>query len=204
MPLNAQIYMVRNEIEKLFSFKQGHISWKRKPISEGEAKSRWESFPGIGIAPSLWTWQHMPSWTPEFAEPVTAVCLHLFWIQMSLMADTRSPCHSCGDIKVWTHERSWEKLSILGTQRVYGFPRRQKRESACQGRVGGFEPWSGNIPHASEQLSLCASSYWARVLRCWSPVSRVCAHALQQERPPQREACPRNAEQPRSQQLEKA
>ena len=28
-------------------------------------------------------------------------------------------------------------------------------ESACQCRGHGFEPWSGNIPHAAEQLSPC-------------------------------------------------
>ena len=51
MPLNAQISTVRNQIEKLFSFKQGHISWKGKPISEGETESHCESFPGIRIVP---------------------------------------------------------------------------------------------------------------------------------------------------------
>ena len=29
-------------------------------------------------------------------------------------------------------------------------------ESACQCRRRGFDPWSGKITHASEQLSLCA------------------------------------------------
>ena len=31
-------------------------------------------------------------------------------------------------------------------------------ESACQCRGHGFEPWSGKIPHATEQLSLCATT----------------------------------------------
>ncbi|XP_060013777.1 parathyroid hormone isoform X3 [Lagenorhynchus albirostris] len=31
-------------------------------------------------------------------------------------------------------------------------------ESACQCRRHGFEPWSGRIPHAAEQLSLCATA----------------------------------------------
>ena len=31
-------------------------------------------------------------------------------------------------------------------------------ESTCQCRKHGFNPWSGNIPHAAEQLSLCAST----------------------------------------------
>ena len=31
-------------------------------------------------------------------------------------------------------------------------------ESACQCRRGGFDPWSGKIPHAAEQLSLRAAT----------------------------------------------
>ena len=31
-------------------------------------------------------------------------------------------------------------------------------ESACQCREHGFEPWSGKIPHAVEQLSPCTTS----------------------------------------------
>ena len=31
-------------------------------------------------------------------------------------------------------------------------------ESACQCRGHGFEPWSGGIPHAAEQLSPCATT----------------------------------------------
>ena len=31
-------------------------------------------------------------------------------------------------------------------------------ESACQCRGHGFEPWSGKIPHAMEQQSLCATT----------------------------------------------
>ena len=30
-------------------------------------------------------------------------------------------------------------------------------ESACQCRGRGFEPWSGRIPHAAEQLGLCTT-----------------------------------------------
>ena len=29
---------------------------------------------------------------------------------------------------------------------------------ACQGRGHGFEPWSGKIPHAVEQLTPCATT----------------------------------------------
>ena len=31
-------------------------------------------------------------------------------------------------------------------------------ESACQCRGHGFEPWSGMIPHAAEQLSPCTTT----------------------------------------------
>jgi len=32
------------------------------------------------------------------------------------------------------------------------------KESACQCRRHRFNPWSRNIPHAPEQLSLCATT----------------------------------------------
>ena len=32
------------------------------------------------------------------------------------------------------------------------------QESSCQCRGHGFEPWSGKIPHAAEQLSPCATT----------------------------------------------
>ena len=32
------------------------------------------------------------------------------------------------------------------------------KESACQCRRHGFDPWSGKIPHAAGQLSLCATT----------------------------------------------
>ena len=35
---------------------------------------------------------------------------------------------------------------------------RSGEESACQCRGHGFEPWSGKIPHATEQLSSCATT----------------------------------------------
>ena len=31
-------------------------------------------------------------------------------------------------------------------------------ESACQRRGHGFKPWSGKMPHATEQLSPCATT----------------------------------------------
>ena len=68
-------------------------------------------------------------------------------------------------------------------------------KSTCQCRGHGFEAWSGKIPHATEQLSLCATTteparhnYWAHVPRLLKPVCPR-AHAPQQEKPPQWEAC---------------
>ena len=34
----------------------------------------------------------------------------------------------------------------------------------CQCRSHGFNPWSGTIPHAVEQLHLCAVNYWSCAL----------------------------------------
>ena len=40
-----------------------------------------------------------------------------------------------------------------------GLPwRHSGSESACQCRGHGFEPWSGKISHAAEQLSPCAAT----------------------------------------------
>ena len=33
-----------------------------------------------------------------------------------------------------------------------------KNSSTCQCRGHGFEPWSGKIPHATEQLNPCATT----------------------------------------------
>ncbi|KAJ8794086.1 hypothetical protein J1605_019078 [Eschrichtius robustus] len=55
-------------------------------------------------------------------------------------------------------------------------------------RGHGFEPWSGKIPHASEQLSLCATTtepvlQSPRGTTPEAQAPRACA--LQQEKPPQ-------------------
>ena len=47
-------------------------------------------------------------------------------------------------------------------------------KSSCQYREPRFNPWSGKIPHATGQLSSCASTTEARAPR---------ACALQQEKP---------------------
>ena len=42
-------------------------------------------------------------------------------------------------------------------------------ESACRCRRHGFEPWSGKIPHAAEQLSPCATTTEPMRHNYWSP-----------------------------------
>ena len=70
------------------------------------------------------------------------------------------------------YNRLYRELSILEKQnalhlngnspvktRPAGLPWwRSGWESACQCRGHGFEPWSGRIPHAAEQLSPCATT----------------------------------------------
>ena len=41
-------------------------------------------------------------------------------------------------------------------------------ESACQCRGHGFDPWSGNIPRATEQLSPCAATTDPALQRLWA------------------------------------
>ena len=40
------------------------------------------------------------------------------------------------------------------------------RESACQYKRRGLDPWSGKVPHAAEQLSPCATAIEPLL---WSP-----------------------------------
>ena len=69
------------------------------------------------------------------------------------------------------------RLEINYKKKKWGLPWwRSHGESACQRRGHGFDPWSGKIPHAAEQLSLCATTTEARASR---------ARAPQQETPPQ-------------------
>ena len=69
------------------------------------------------------------------------------------------------------------------------------KESACQSRRHGFNPWSAKVPHVLGQLSLCATTI-EPVPRTWEPqlLSSYAAAAealvpraqvLQQEKPPQ-------------------
>ena len=81
-------------------------------------------------------------------------------------------------------------------------------EPACQCRGQGFEPWSGKIPHAVEQLSLCATTTESVLWSLRATTTEACTprpQAPQQEKPLQWEACtPQRKSSPRSPQLEKA
>ena len=52
-----------------------------------------------------------------------------------------------------------KKQGFPGGEVVKNLPaKKKKKESACQCRGHGFEPLSRKIPHAAEQLSLCATA----------------------------------------------
>ena len=50
------------------------------------------------------------------------------------------------------------------------------KESACPCRGHGFDPWSGKIPHATEQLSPCTTTTEPRNYNYWSPGSLELVH----------------------------
>ena len=60
---------------------------------------------------------------------------------------------------IWTQVRS-NKMQTLNIKKItLGLPWwRSGWESACQCRGHGFEPWSGKIPHAMEQLGPWATT----------------------------------------------
>ena len=59
-----------------------------------------------------------------------------------------------------------------------------KNQRAIGGRWHRFNCWSRKIPHAEEQLSPSATSYWAHIPQLLKPASPR-AHTLQQEKLPQ-------------------
>ena len=74
---------------------------------------------------------------------------------------------------------SWQQTSYNVAKRCKGIFIKQLvlgrpswlsgKESTCQSRRQGLDPWSRKIPHAAEQLSPCAHDYWAQVP--WIPCS---------------------------------
>ena len=61
------------------------------------------------------------------------------------------------------------------------------KESACQCRSHGFDPWPGRIPYASEQAKPMLHNYWPHTLQLLKPgCPRACPPQL--EKPPQSEA----------------
>ena len=97
----------------------------------------------------------------------------------------------------WKEIAPWLHVS-LGTVGNRGLPRWYSGwESSCQCRGHGFNPLSGKISHTSEQLSpwqVLSPHSRAWELQPLSPCAETTeaptlkAHALQQEKPPQREA----------------
>ena len=63
-----------------------------------------------------------------------------------------------------------------GPKPILGLPWWCREESACQCRGHGFEPWSGTVPHATEQLSPCATTPEAHVPRARAPQQKKPAH----------------------------
>ena len=53
------------------------------------------------------------------------------------------------------HVKTYQVVHFKSMQH---FPGGAVVESACQCRGHGFDPWSGKIPHAVEQLSPCATT----------------------------------------------
>ena len=67
------------------------------------------------------------------------------------MKDKVEVCQSMCQTKVIRQKRNWR--TIESQEWSEGLPWwRSGWESACQCRGHGFEPWSGRIPHAAEQL----------------------------------------------------
>ena len=94
--------------------------------------------------------------------------IHVFWKVLDFSKNKH-----CYIFFKLTHHYISEKINIPTFKCVlWGFPGGQ-----CRGH--GFEPWSGKIPHAAEQLSQCATTTKAHAPR---------AHAPQQEKPLQWEA----------------
>ena len=66
------------------------------------------------------------------------------------------------------------------------------KEFTCQYRTGGFHPWSGKIPHATEQLSLCTATTEPVFVSLGAAATEAHAlepRALQRKKPPWWEAC---------------
>ena len=78
---------------------------------------------------------------------------------------------------------------VLLRSRPQGLPWwRSGWESTCQCRGHGFEPWSGRIPHAPEQLGPCATATEPELQSPQATTTEARApraHAPQQEEPTQ-------------------
>ena len=120
----------------------------------------------------------LPGWNLEISEAAShpyAQCLWRndlkFFLQEQDMRNSSFP--QIEALRETIHEQIKTiilKNIYLGTSLVVQYLQ-------CRGHV--FNPWSGKIPHAAEQLSLCTTTTEAHVPRAW---------ALQQKKWPQCEA----------------
>jgi len=91
------------------------------------------------------TWDSVPSWGTKISQAM--------WLSKK-KKDKTTVFHQIKSLKCqlpglpWWHSR-WE--------------------SACRWRGHGINPWSGTIPQAAEQLSPCAATTEACVLRAGAP-----------------------------------
>ena len=136
------------------------------------------------------TSQRMDKWTSflltsiihETVTLVRGLCLFTIYQYYSRRKDESHLFH------IWKYDHLFKMLAVIGLPWWHS-----GWESACQFRGHGFEPWSGRIPHAAEQLGLCTT---AAEPVLWSPRATAAearapgAHAPQQERPPRRGVAP--------------
>ena len=103
---------------------------------------------------TAWWWKYFKMW--------------VLWRQLRPLHKTSHPFHKFVETHLWyiwyinLGDMATLFLSIVDypehqipslCQKGEGLPRwRSGWESACQCRGHGFEPWSGKIPHAAEQL----------------------------------------------------
>ena len=110
------------------------------------------------------------------------VCEALYTVNWTL----RSPAHLDEAIKGVVTQNPKPPTPMHDQDRNTGLPWwRSGWESACQCRGHGFEPWSGRIPHAAEQLGPWATTTEPERLEpashnYWACASGACAP--QQER----------------------
>ena len=117
----------------------------------------------------------------------------LEWVAISFSRGSSQP----GD---WTQVSHivGRRFTVWATREAYS-----GEEPNCQCKGHRFDPWPRNIPHATEQLSLCTTTVEAHMLQLLKPVCPK-ARVPQQEKPWQWEAHAPQQSNPYSPQQEKA